>query len=408
MRPDFNLDKNGTYLIGVSGGCDSMALLDLAYRQDMKIIAAAVNYKKRETADLEEKIVRDYCSRRDIPVFFLYPLKTDNDNFQKWARDVRYEFYKKLYDEHDCDALLVGHQLDDHIETYLMDKNTGRISNHAGIAYESEVFGMKVIRPLLTMRKSETRAYCLENGVEFHDDESNYTDDYQRNYIRHHEVETADESQIESWIKEIEEYNRNASEIRTYISENYDLSKEISLEEFRKESQEVRLVLIRSMIRTEIREEHASLRMLENIDEILMNADSNGCIDLGDDVEIVYEYGLFYIWRFTGDYHYVLDQIEYLDTPYFRLSDEGRKIEGISLTEKDFPLTIRPYREKDRILMKYGHKKVSRFFIDHKILKKYRYLWPVVVNAENEVIFVSGIGCDVYHFSIKPDVFMIK
>ncbi|MBQ1827294.1 MAG: tRNA lysidine(34) synthetase TilS [Erysipelotrichaceae bacterium] len=408
MKPEFNLDKSGLYLIGVSGGCDSMALLDVAYRQNYRIIVASVNYKKRETADLEEKIVREYCSRRDIPVFFLYPQKQDRENFQKWARDVRYQFYKKLYDENGCDGLLLGHQLDDHLETYLMDKTTGRLSNHAGIAYESEVFGMKVIRPLLSLRKSETRAYCLENGVEFHDDESNYTDDYQRNYIRHHLVEPADEGQIEIWLQEIRQINEKTAEIQSYISTSYDLNAEISLEMFRKESHEVRLILLRSLIRTLIAQEHFSLKMLENIDDILMKSSTNGCIDLGEGVEIVYEYGLFYIWDFSADYCYKLDGIEYIETPYFSLVSEGRTIEGMSLSPADFPLTIRPYMEGDAIELRYGHKKVSRFFIDRKILKKERHLWPVVVNAENEVIFVSGIGCDVYHFSIKPDVFMIK
>ncbi len=408
MKPEFNLDKSGLYLIGVSGGCDSMALLDMAYRQNYRIIVASVNYKKRETADLEEKIVREYCSRRDIPVFFLYPQKEEKENFQKWARDVRYEFYKKLYDGNGCDALLLGHQLDDHLETYLMDKNAGRLSNYAGIAYESEVFGMKVIRPLLSLRKSQTRSYCLENDVDFHDDESNYTDDYQRNFIRHHQVEPASEQQIGSWLREINEHNERISGIQAYIAESYDLNAEISLEKFRKESHEIRQVLLRSMIRTLISDEHSSLRMLENIEEILMRASSNGCIDLGSGIEIVYEYGLFYIWDFSEDYCYKLGRIEYMETPYFSLVSEGRTIEGISLSPADFPLTIRPYLEGDVIELRYGHKKVSRFFIDRKILKKERHLWPVVVNAENEVIFVSGIGCDVYHFSIKPDVFMIK
>lgn len=403
----WEIDLNGTYVLGVSGGCDSMTLLDKAYRKGYRIIVASVNYKKRKTADMEEKLVRDYCQERNIPVFFLYPVKSDNDNFQKWARDVRYIFYKQLYDEYRCDGLLLGHQMDDHIETYLMDRTNNRISNYMGIQKFNQNFGMNIYRPLLNMRKSETRAYCLSNNVPFHDDESNFENDYLRNVIRHEMVEKATEEQISQWLQEIEDINRQNQENELYINHKYGNQEAIILSEFRKETHQVRMLMLRLLLRKSGRYDHYSLKQLENMENILISSD-NGCVPIEDDLEIVYEYNQVYLFEMKEKYHYVLNDIECFSTEYFSIAQQGAVIEGVNISAQDFPIVIRPFEQGDRILLRYGHKKISRFLIDRKILKKERYYWPVIVNRNNEVIFASGIGCDINHYAIKPNLFMIK
>lgn len=58
--------------------------------------------------------------------------------------------------------------------------------------------------------------------------------------------------------------------------------------------------------------------------------------------------------------------------------------------------------------MKYGRKKLSRFFIDRKIPKHMRSLWPIVENVDGEIILVAELGCNLSHFSNNPSVFVVK
>jgi tRNA(Ile)-lysidine synthase len=95
-------------------------------------------------------------------------------------------------------------------------------------------------------------------------------------------------------------------------------------------------------------------------------------------------------------------------TDYFTISDTGKTIEGISVKDDEWPITIRNYREGDSIKLRFGTKKISRWFIDRKIPINERKLWPIVLNNKNEVIMVPGIGCNISHYTIKPNIFVIK
>ena len=86
--------KNNRYLIAVSGGPDSMALLDIVRNKKKYIEVAHVNYHKRDSAINDEKLVRRYCRKYKIKFHLLdvYPDEVKG-NFQSYARDKRYEFF---------------------------------------------------------------------------------------------------------------------------------------------------------------------------------------------------------------------------------------------------------------------------------------------------------------------------
>jgi tRNA(Ile)-lysidine synthase len=83
-------------------------------------------------------------------------------------------------------------------------------------------------------------------------------------------------------------------------------------------------------------------------------------------------------------------------------------VNSVTVRETDFPLTIRNVREKDRIRMRFGTKKVHRFFIDRRIPLCFRDSWPIAENAAGEIILVPGLGCDRNHYSIWPDFSVIQ
>ena len=121
------------------------------------------------------------------------------------------------------------------------------------------------------------------------------------------------------------------------------------------------------------------------------------------------EYGIVHIhMKDMPSYAYVLHEVACLHTPYFHTSLTGKSCEALTLYPQDFPITIRNVQEGDAIVLRLGRKKVHRWFIDRKIPSWERKCWPVVVNAQGNVILVPQIGCDIAHFSNNPSIFVVK
>ena len=108
-------------LIGVSGGPDSMALLDMM-KDKYEVYVAHVNYHHRDSALRDEKIVEKYCMKYQLPFFKKDYVEVGGGNFQENARIFRYEFYKEIIDKYNLEYVMLAHHKDDLIETYLMQK----------------------------------------------------------------------------------------------------------------------------------------------------------------------------------------------------------------------------------------------------------------------------------------------
>ena len=108
------------FLIGVSGGPDSMYLL--WHLKKLDVIVVHVNYHKRIDSDNDQKIVEEFCKTYNIP-FEVLEITSHNEkgNFQAIARQERYDFYKKIYQKYNCNYLLLAHHKDDFIETGMLD-----------------------------------------------------------------------------------------------------------------------------------------------------------------------------------------------------------------------------------------------------------------------------------------------
>ncbi len=408
MSINLNLDKEKKYLVAVSGGPDSMMLLSLCLKQDYKIVVAHVNYKQRKTADRDEKIVKDYCAKHNLTVYVDYPIYTKNKNFQAWAREARYNFFKKIYYLEKCEGLLLAHHLDDALENYLMSKERNSKSWYSGIREVNYHHQMKIIRPLIKLRKTEIINYCLTNNIIYGIDESNLSSVYTRNRIRQEKLEKLTAEEVEVLLKEMQDKNLNLQKDLDYLKNKYNFEKEIEVSEYLKETGKIKKLILRYLLKLNCPGKSYSSSFIKDLMEKIENSSQGFKNVIDENKLIICEYGLLYCSKKKDDFKYVLNTIEYLETKYFKLTDKGAKIEQMTLREDDFPITIRNYQLADEIKLRYGHKKVNRFLIDKKVLYKERIKWPVVVNKDNEIIFVADIGCDVNHYSIKPNLFMLK
>ncbi|MCE6091152.1 tRNA lysidine(34) synthetase TilS [Mycoplasmopsis agalactiae] len=174
-------------LLGVSGGPDSMYLLDLISSQRSDIVVATVNYNIRQDSAYDAEIVRKFCE--DKGLIFEY-LEIDQGacfkgNFEKWAREQRFSFFKKIYEKYNCEALYLAHHKDDFLESYFMQKESKRQPDFFGIKTENYIYGMKVVRPLVDIVfKNEILEALHNKKIKYANDYTNDLPIYTRNRIR--------------------------------------------------------------------------------------------------------------------------------------------------------------------------------------------------------------------------------
>ena len=401
-----NIDEKKTYVIGVSGGPDSMALLDMCQKQGIFVAVAHMNYAKRDSAKRDEEIVRNYCEKYGIPYVIRMQNKQCIGNFQAFARDERYAFYKELIQTYDAEAVLLAHHLDDHLETYLMQMQRRSTPQYFGISEHACIMDCQIIRPLLMYTKQELLNYCDEYHIPYGIDESNLTNDYTRNKIRHTLIEPMVKQKKWQLLNEIAEKNisweRKQKEIEMFLN-TWD--GEIS--SIQKYPLEERCHILFFWIK-----QHTGIAVSaaeqEQIAKQAMH--TQAWIRPIKQTHMLYaSYGRLEIdERLDEGYSYQYDKLTYITTPFFQIVEKGTTIQGVTLSEHDFPITIRNAKEGDAILLRFGKKRVHRWFIDRKISWKKRKKWPVLVNAVGNVIFVPGIGCDIEHFSNNPNAFVLE
>lgn len=195
-----NIAQEDRILVAVSGGIDSMVLADCLHRLNRVVIVAHVHHGMRLESDEELDFVSGWCEARNIPFrsIKLDPEEKPNGaNFQDWARDQRYKFFRKEAKLNGCVAIATAHHFGDKVETFLGHSVRG--SGLSGLTSLREIEG-QVIRPLSAVTREMINQYAKDMHIEWREDTSNDSDDYQRNRIRHHVISSLD-SVSKHWQK---------------------------------------------------------------------------------------------------------------------------------------------------------------------------------------------------------------
>lgn len=190
IEQNFAQLKDKKLLLAVSGGVDSMVLLDLFYKLKFDICIAHCNFQLRgKESDADELLVREICQDGYIPYFInsfetLEFAKENKLSIQLAARKLRYDWFQELLSL-GFDFVLTAHHLDDNVETFLINFTRGTgLEGLTGIPVQNE----NIIRPLLPFSREEIENYALENKIQWREDSSNAWDKYFRNKLRHNIV----------------------------------------------------------------------------------------------------------------------------------------------------------------------------------------------------------------------------
>lgn len=380
-----NLDKNKHYLLACSFGPDSMALFDMLLKEGYKFTVAHVNYHLRKESLDEEKELRNYCFEHNIGI---YVKSVDENlgtsNLEKKCRDIRYNFFVDVIKNNKFNALLVAHQEDDLIETYLMQKRRKNLVNYFGIKEYSYISGIEIIRPLLKYRKEELLIYCRMFNVPFAIDKTNLEDHFLRNQIRHSVVEKMNESDRELLIKEIDEENlklgsifERISKIQSNVVEDYN---RLNDTEF--------LYALVNLGRKLKNDFVVSKKQGDEIRKVLQSEKPNVLLMInGLCLYKEYDKFGFKVFNDVNDFDYVLEEPSVLDTPYFHL-DFSIDSSNRNVSKDDYPLTIRNANANDSYQIKDYYKPLRRLFIDWKMPASLRNRWPIIVNKEGVILYV--------------------
>lgn len=185
------LPKGSPVVVGFSGGADSMALLhflkSIEQEKGITVTAAHVNHGLRgEEADADEAFSRSWCEKNGVPISVLHAdvkkeAQACGKGLEECGREIRYRFFQSLASERDA-KIATAHTLSDQCETLLLNLTRG--AGLRGLCGIPSVRG-NIIRPLLTVTREETEAYCRENGLSYVTDSTNLEDEYTRNRVRH-------------------------------------------------------------------------------------------------------------------------------------------------------------------------------------------------------------------------------
>lgn len=188
------LDPGDTVVIGVSGGPDSTCLLDvlarLGEKLDLTLVVAHVDHGLSEESEKIGARVSSTAATAGFEVHLARAPELEGSNLHARARDFRYEFFEIVALREEANKIATGHTLDDRVETTL-----ARLLHGAGTAGLAGLppADRKRIRPLISSRRGETRAYCEEVGLEFTDDPANSDVRFERPAIRSRIVSVIEE-----------------------------------------------------------------------------------------------------------------------------------------------------------------------------------------------------------------------
>ncbi len=227
------LFKGAGIVVGLSGGADSVALLETLcnVREEfsLRLAAVHVHHGIRPDADRDVEFCRLLCAQKQIPFFAEYAdvpniAKAQGLTEEEAGRQVRYTYFEEHRKRLGFDMIAVAHHQNDQAETVLFQLFRGSgLRGLAGIPAKRE----NIIRPLMAVSREEIESYLKEKKLSYVTDSTNTEDVYARNKIRHHILPAAEDisvgavehmNQTALQLKEILDYMEQ--ETRTFLEVN--------------------------------------------------------------------------------------------------------------------------------------------------------------------------------------------
>jgi tRNA(Ile)-lysidine synthase len=439
-------------VVAVSGGADSVALLDILARlrsvePPFHIVVAHLNHMLRgDEAAADAEFVRALADSLNLPVKVesidvRRAAVASGRGVEEVAREMRYNFLLETAREAQADAIATGHTMNDQAETFLM--RLARGAGPRGLASMRPVSAVPVfdasapastllVRPLLCVTREEVEGYCRERGLAFRDDASNSSPDYTRNRVRHEviaalkrinprvvehissaaEIIASDQAALDALTNSLLDQARRpqkgaspAYRVAAFVGQPPALRRRMILEAIRRERD-----------RGEIESKHVTA-----VEGLLGEGVSGASLHLPGGLEAWREFDLLVFRRRApeeagyerafdaacprveaGGIEIMVDRgrpghlLEAAVTEARREADRsGRDWTVVVLDDRRLPetLVVRTRRKGERagVCGQQKIKKLKNLMIDHKIPSSRRAVWPIVATPDGRYIWSPGM-----------------
>lgn len=218
--------KPGTYVVAVSGGVDSMVLLDLLRQKPrLQLTVAHFDHGIRPDSAEDRKLVQRIAKGYNLP--FVYAQgHLGSKASEALAREARYAFLRQVQAEQGARALITAHHQDDMLETAILNllRGTGRLGL-SSLKNRSDL-----VRPLLDWTKKDIREYAEEHDLVWAEDTTNSDERYLRNYIRHNILSRFTKQGRESLLTHIAQAGKVNDEIDKLLDKDLEPEKVVGIE----------------------------------------------------------------------------------------------------------------------------------------------------------------------------------
>lgn len=408
------LKDNDTIVIGLSGGPDSMCLLNIirSLNKKITIVCTHINHNIRIESFKEQKKIEEYCKKNNL-VFetTTFEKKNKNKDYNELElREKRYQYFEIIINKYKAKYLFTAHHGDDLVETILMRLSRGsNLKGYSGFQIETNKGNYKIIKPLIFMTKDEINNYNKENDIPYCIDKTNDEDNYTRNRYRHNVLPFLKEENKNVHLKYLK-FSRELLKYYEYVDKviNNEIEKRLKnnildIREFLTLDKLIQTKIIEYVLDKNylnnlylVSDKHVSLIL-----NIINNPKPNIEIDLPDNLSITKSYNKLKVSRNKKN------RIEYnIPISEVTLLPNGKTINIIKNTESNsnyyirlnsqelkLPLYVRTRKEGDKMFVKNmtSSKKIKDIFINSKLSKEERDTQPIVVDRDENILWIPGI-----------------
>ena len=413
-------------LLACSSGIDSMVMTHLCQKLNLNITLAHCNFCLRgHESNLDEAFVVDYASKQDILVFskqFDTQSFVDNSKYsiQMAARELRYNWFQSLSEQHQFSCVLTAHHADDNLETFLINLSRGSgLDGLVGIPEKNGLF----LRPLLPFSRDQILQYAQKHQIEWREDSSNVSLKYQRNQLRHKLVTvlkeiypnileslTKTQSHLEASKELLESHIHDIEEqviVKTNLGEiHFDINALKALKSmplylfplFNKygfsDWKALSKLLDGQSGKKLLSKTHTLIKNRQVL--ILLSNDlptaTSQKIESDNDIAFIENLGC----------HMKIDKVSVLDSP-------DTNTIYVDFDKLQFPLELRPWKNGDYFYPKgmEGKKKISKFFKDEKMSLSEKDK-TLLLCSDAQVVWVVGKRQDARFIASETDALICK
>lgn len=415
LREYHLLNSTQRVLIAVSGGLDSVVLVDLAHSAEINFCLAHCNFNLRgEESNRDEQFVKTLAANYQVELFLKsFDTKSFAEEYklsiQEAARKLRYDYFEELRKEHGFSFTLIAHHANDQVETVLM--NFFRGTGLEGIS-GMPVFNKEQahsLRPLLNVKREAILEYAKYRKLAWVEDSSNESTKYTRNYFRNEllpRLKTIYPAVEDNLLNNVVRFKRTANLYNSLVS---DLKSEICL----KKKNEVHIPVLKLL-------KYENTSLLYDIMKDYGFTEKQ----VEEIAKLVYAHSGKYIanenWQVIKNRRWLILAPLTLPTEIIAIDENSESVPfsghilnirqkktahidinnsqlfaQLDATKIEWPLLLRKYRQGDYFypLGMPKKKKLSRFFIDIKLSKADKEnVW--VVESNKRIIWVVGYRID--------------